>query len=276
MAGHDSNTWGTPPWLCEWLAATYGRPDLDAAADEAGELAKASRWYHAGCSALDPGRRWDCEVAFCNPPYSRDHLGPFVGRARAAFDAREIRRCLQLVIPCTPAVGWWAAHVRRTSARHLGQAPVQVGGRVAYRDSYADGGARLDVYLLGRVRFVPLPGVTLQRGEKAGSGRSDTAAVVFYRPELFRIIPTKSLAALRARLNYTQAGLARALGVTQGAVSRWERGEIACPPEALARAAALPPAAPAPRGPYRRASQAVAEGLPRLLPPASARPGGAE
>lgn len=274
MPGNDSNTWGTPPPICEWLAATYGRPDLDVAADEAGLLAKAPRWFHVGCDALAPGRSWACEVGFGNPPYSRDLLGPFVARARTAIDSGEARRCFQLVIPYTPAVGWWAAHVRRTSARHIGQAPVQVAGRVAYRDSYADGRLRVDVYLLGRVRFVPLPGVTLQRAEKAGSGRADSAAVVFYRPELFRIMPGGDLATLRARLNYTQAGLADVLGVTQGAVSKWERG--ACPPDVLTRAAALPPAAPALRGPYRRGSPAEAEGRHRLPPPASDGPEAAE
>lgn len=127
MTPVDRNTWKTPRWLFDPLHARH-QFTIDAAAT-AGNALVPRFW---GPEEDGAAQSWKNERVFCNPPYGRGLLPPFVTRALA--DPRETYAVL--LLPSRTDTAWfqeiWAA-VRA-------------------------GNAAVD-FLPKRVRFVPPPGV---------------------------------------------------------------------------------------------------------------------
>lgn len=123
----DRNSWATPRWLFDPLHTRH-QFTVDAAADASNTL--VPRFW----SAEQDGavQSWKNERVFCNPPYGKGLIQPFV--ERALDDVRETYAVL--LLPARTDTAWFQA----------------LWALVPQGDVLID-------FLPRRVRFVPPPGV---------------------------------------------------------------------------------------------------------------------
>ncbi len=93
--------WRTPPELFSRWQRQFAFT-VDAAAEA--ENAMISRYW----TPLDDGlaQPWICERVWCNPPYGRSLVLPWVRKA-----ARREADCAVLLLPVRPETAWWREFV---------------------------------------------------------------------------------------------------------------------------------------------------------------------
>ena len=98
--------YGTPLWLYDLMDEEYNF-DLDVCANEQNH--KCDRYYNEKDNALDPDIRWNA-TSFCNPPYGRNTIGPWIQKAQ---EEGIINRCkyplpkIVCLIPARTDTIWW-------------------------------------------------------------------------------------------------------------------------------------------------------------------------
>lgn len=103
----ESNEWSTPQKFFDELNAKF-RFDIDAAASESNR--KCPTWFGPGSSIATSAHdiRWSGVkrrgVFWCNPPYGRGLILPFV---RDAQIAREDGCCTVLLLPSKTETAWF-------------------------------------------------------------------------------------------------------------------------------------------------------------------------
>ena len=95
----DRDAWQTPPYLYRWLNTRYNF-SLDAAASDEHHL--NYNYFTKDNSALD--HKWEHEIAFCNPPYSRGMKQKFIDHAIKQMDNGTTT---VFVLPNLPSEGWF-------------------------------------------------------------------------------------------------------------------------------------------------------------------------
>lgn len=135
------DTWATPPALFDAWHRVY-RFTVDAAALPWN--AKLPRYWTPDDDGLS--QPWEKERVWCNPPYSRGSIEPWVEKAAA-------RRAdlAALLVPVRTGTDWWHTHGRHADRIH---------------------------WLRGRVRFEPPPGVAARA---ASTSPEDSVILVWKR-----------------------------------------------------------------------------------------------
>lgn len=88
---------GTPNWVFRAAIDLFGAFDLDACADF--ERHVVPRYYARGVLGGGLARDWNCERAWCNPPYS--DVPTWIDRAVQEVEARHAREVVMLVMADT-------------------------------------------------------------------------------------------------------------------------------------------------------------------------------
>lgn len=139
---HPRNCWSTPQYLFDELNARF-QFTLDACASP--ENAKCERFYTLEDDGLK--QSWKNEVVFCNPPYGRGLIEPWVKKAFEEDEATSV-----LLLPVRTSTKWFHNYCCSKSR------PVHVD------------------FIRGRVKFIP-PSSDI----KASSPREDSMIVIFLR-----------------------------------------------------------------------------------------------
>lgn len=111
MSNHDKNEWETPDDLFDHLNSIY-KFDVDAAANQYNH--KLPKWFGPGApfgmeDALDICWREHGKYFWCNPPYGRGLLEPFLKKAR-----EEYFNCgskIVMLLPVDTSTKWWHTYV---------------------------------------------------------------------------------------------------------------------------------------------------------------------
>lgn len=97
----NSDEWETPREVFDYLNSIYSF-DLDAAASDTNYLCPT--YFSEGNSALN--QSWNCESAFCNPPYSRKLQNPFILKAIAEVNKGHAKQIVMLLPARFDTVNW--------------------------------------------------------------------------------------------------------------------------------------------------------------------------
>lgn len=95
----------TPAPIIERVRRVLGTIDLDPASCEmANEIVKATRFYTKEDDGLQ--QEWKARTLFCNPPYARGLIAPFVKKLITSYEEGNVAEAILLVRPCTDTV-WY-------------------------------------------------------------------------------------------------------------------------------------------------------------------------
>jgi phage N-6-adenine-methyltransferase len=107
-----SDTWNTPREIVELARAVMGGIDTDPATNDAAQaVVRAAVWYTEADNGL--AQEWPGNV-WCNPPYSRGLIGPFVAKLLAEVDAGRTEQAVVLVNARTGSA-WFQALAARAA-----------------------------------------------------------------------------------------------------------------------------------------------------------------
>lgn len=100
----DLNDWATPSAFFKHVEETLGIEfDLDVCATE--ENAKCERFFTPKHDGL--AMSWECEYAWCNPPYGHGSVEKWLAKGIAEFKAGNVARGMVFLVPATPDTQWF-------------------------------------------------------------------------------------------------------------------------------------------------------------------------
>lgn len=130
-------SWATPQWIIDFVAAKFGHIGIDVCATELN--AKAAKFYTEATNGLADGNEWGDEggIAWCNPPYE-DPL-PWVEKAIQQAKQRNVTTIM--LVNNDPSTAWFlkALQGAQTVINFVGYIDAATGkfksGRVAFVDA---------------------------------------------------------------------------------------------------------------------------------------------
>lgn len=154
MEEKDSDSYGTPQWLFDWLDDEYDF-DMDVCASDINH--KCDTYFTIDDSGLDKNWSDYGSVAFCNPPYSRGMKEKFLAKAYQEMIENGVASVF--VIPADICNFAWADHVFIKATK-----VTAITGKVRFYKPHTNEESK---YGLGVsvVEFMPgeLPSVTVDR-----------------------------------------------------------------------------------------------------------------
>lgn len=119
----QSEDWGTPYDLFNYLEEMFGKFDLDAAADSNWHM--VSEYLTKEDNALDPGTMWKGQNIYINPPYDQETISSFIDRAiTESMQGKKVT----LLLPAKTDQKWFKKCLQNDAKI------LFISGRVSFRD----------------------------------------------------------------------------------------------------------------------------------------------